>query len=140
MATAGRSSRTQDVTRASESRRDFASDDAPWASSDRWQNRDEWRQRDGWRERVVDDDVPAARFSGRKEKLDRAANWREDRPSEERWEERNADRTSNRRRDRYDENSRDDRRGRSGRNDDFAMGRAERNDGPPMIFPFRFPW
>jgi hypothetical protein len=141
VATVGRSSRTQDVTRASESRRDFASDDAPWASSDRWQNRDEWRQRDGWRERVVDDDVPAARFSGRKEKLDRAANWRQDRISEDRAEERNVNRTSNARRDRSEEYSREDRRGRSGRNDDFAMGRAERNDGPLMIFPFpRFPW
>ena len=137
----GRSSRTQDVARASESRWGFASDHAPWTSADRWQNRDEWRERDGWRERVVDDDVPSARFSGRKEKLDRGANWRQDRISEDRWEERNVNRTSNARRDRSEEYSREDRRGRSGRDDDFAMGRAERNDGPLMIFPpRRFQW
>jgi hypothetical protein len=140
VATVGRSSRTQDVTRASESRWGFASDDVPW-TSDRWQNRDEWRERDGWRERVVDDDIPPARFSGRKEKLDRAANWRQDRISEDRWQERNVNRTSNARRDRSEEYSREDRRGRPGRDDDFAMGRAERNDGPLMIFPPpRFPW
>jgi hypothetical protein len=63
VATVGRSSRTQDVTRASESRWGFASDDAPWTSADRWQNRDEWRERDGWRERVVDDDVPSANWA-----------------------------------------------------------------------------
>jgi hypothetical protein len=135
VATVGRSSRTQDDTRASESRWGFAWDDVPWTSADRWQNRDEWRERDGWRERVVDDDVPPARFSGRKEKLDRPANWRQERPSEDRWEERNVDRTSNARRDRSEEYSREDRRGRSGRDDDFAMGRAERNDGPLTIFP-----
>jgi hypothetical protein len=50
-------------------------------------------------------------------------------------------RTSNARRDRSEESSREDRRGRSGRDDDFAMGRAERNDGPLMIFPpRRFQW
>jgi hypothetical protein len=141
VATVGRSSRTQDVTRASESRWGFASDDAPWTSADRWQNRDEWRERDGWRERVVVDDAPSARFSGRKEKLDRAANWRQDRISDDRGEERNGNRTSNARRDRSEEYSREDRRGRSERDDDFAMGRAERNDGPLMIFPpRRFPW
>jgi hypothetical protein len=141
VATVGRSSRAQDDTRASESFWDFGSD-ASWTSPGRGQNRDEWRERegrrerDGWGGRVVDENVPPARFSGRKEKLDRAANWRQDRPSEDRWEERNVDRTSNRRRDRYDENSRDDRRGRAGREDDFVMGRSERNDGPLMIFPF----
>jgi hypothetical protein len=142
VATIGRSSRAQDGTRASESHRDFASDDDNWTSAGRWQNRDGWRERegrrerDGWGERVVDDNVPPARFSVRNEKLDRAANWRQDRPSEDRWEERNVDRTSNRRRDRYDENSRDDRRGRAGREDDFVMGRSERNDGPLLFFPF----
>jgi hypothetical protein len=141
VATVGRSSRTEDVTRAAESGWGFASDDVPWASADRGQNRDEWRERDGWRERVVDDDVPPARFSGRKEKLDRAANWRQDRISEDRSEERNVNRTSNARRDRSEQYSREDRRGRSGRDDDFAMGRAEHNDGPLRIFPFpRFPW
>jgi hypothetical protein len=89
----------------------------------------------------VDDDIPPARFSGRKEKLDRAANWRQDRPSEDRWQERNVDRTSNWRRDRYEEHSRDERRVRAGRDDDFVMGRAERNDGPPMISPpARYRW
>jgi hypothetical protein len=141
VATVGRSSRTQDVPRVSESRWGFASDDGPWTSADRWQNRDEWREHDGWRERVVVDGAPSARFSGRKEKLDRAANWRQDRISEDRGEERNVNRTSNARRDRSEEYSREDRRGRSGRDDDFAMGRAERNDGPLMIFPpRRFPW
>jgi hypothetical protein len=141
VATVGRSSRTQDVPRASESRWGFASDDGPWTSADRWQNSDERRERDGWRERVVDDAAPSARFSGRKEKLDRGANWRQDRISEDRWEERNVNRTSNARRDRSEESSREDRRGRSGRDDDFAMGRAERNDGPLMIFaPRRFQW
>jgi hypothetical protein len=143
VATIGRSTRTQDDTRASESRWDFASDDDNWTSAGRWQNRDGWRERegrrerDGWGERVVDDNVPPARFSGRKENVDRAANWRQDRPSENRWEERNVDRTSNRSRDRYEEYSRDDRRGRSAREADFVMGRAERNDNPLlMIFPF----
>jgi hypothetical protein len=141
VATVGRSSRTQDVNQASEPRWGFASDDVIANSSVRWQNRDEWRDRDGWRERVVDhDDVSPARSSGRRENLDRAANWRQDRPSEDRWQERNVDRTSNARRDRYEEHSRDGRRVRAGREDDFVMGRAERNDGPPMIFPFRFPW
>jgi hypothetical protein len=139
--TVGRSSRTQDVTPASEPRWGFASDDVPRTSADRGQNRDEWRERDGWRQRVVDDNIPPARFSGRRENLDRAANWRQDRTSEDRREERNVNRTSNARRDRSEEYSREDRRGRSGRDDDFAMGRAERNDGPLMIFPFpRFPW
>jgi hypothetical protein len=141
VATIDRQSRGQDANRASDWRRDFASDDVIPSSSDRWQNRDEWRERDGWRERVVDDDIPPARFSGRKEKLDRAANWRQDRPSEDRWQERNVDRTSNWRRDRYEEHSRDERRVRAGRDDDFVMGRAERNDGPPMIFPpARYRW
>jgi hypothetical protein len=141
VATIDRQSRGQDANRASDWRRDFASDDVIPSSSDRWQNRDEWRERDGWRERVVDDDIPPARFSGRKEKLDRAANWRQDRPSEDRWQERNVDRTSNWRRDRYEEHSRDERRVRAGREDDFVMGRAERNDGPPMIFPpARYRW
>lgn len=140
-ATVGRSSRAQDDTRASESHWDFASDDVTWTSAGRWQNREGRRERDGWGERVVDDDVPPARFSGRKQNLDRAANWRQDRPSEDRWEERNVDRTSNRRRDRSEENSRDDRRGKAGREDDFVMGRAERNDGPLMIFPpARYQW
>jgi hypothetical protein len=139
-ATVGRSSRAQDDTRASESHWDFASD-VTWTSAGRWQNRDGRRERDGWGERVVDDDVPPARFSGRKQNLERAANWRQDRPSEDRWEERNVDRTSNRRRDRSEENSRDDRRGKAGREDDFVMGRAERNDGPLMIFPpARYQW
>ena len=141
VATIDRQSRGQDANRASDWRRDFASDDVIPSSSHRWQNRDEWRERDGWRERVVDDDIPPARFSGRKEKLDRAANWRQDRPSEDRWQERNVDRTSNWRRDRYEEHSRDERRVRAGGEDDFVMGRAERNDGPPMIFPpARYRW
>jgi hypothetical protein len=140
-ATVGRSSRAQDDTRASESHWDFASDDVTWTSAGRWQNREGRRERDGWGERVVDDDVPPARFSGRKQNLDRAANWRQDRISEDRSEERNVNRTSNARRDRSEQYSREDRRGRSGRDDDFAMGRAEHNDGPLMIFPFpRFPW
>jgi hypothetical protein len=89
----------------------------------------------------VDDNVPPARFSGRKEKLDRPTNWRQERPSEDRWEERNVDRTSNARRDRSEEYSRDDRRAKAGREDDFIMGRAERNDGPLMIFPpARYRW
>jgi len=58
-----------------------------------------------------------------------------------RWQERDSDRASNRRRDRYVEYSRDDdRRFRAGRNDDFFMGRAERNEGPLMFPPGRYRW
>lgn len=157
IATMSRSSRGQD--RASDWRRDAAADDVmPTTNSS-----SPWQSRDGWRERVVDeDDIPAVRSSGRPENVDRVVNRRRDRPSEDRWEERDVDRTANwrrerpsegrwqerdgdrvlnSRRDRYDEYSRNDnRRGKGSREDDFVMGRFERNDGPLMIFPSRYRW
>jgi hypothetical protein len=105
-----------------------------------WQDRNSSQAPNGWRDRPADENVPA-RSSSRGDKLDQAANWRRDRGAESRWEERDSDRASNRRRDRYVEYSRDDdRRFRAGRNDDFFMGRAERNEGPLMFPAGRYRW
>ena len=84
-----------------------------------WQDRDaDQRSSRAW-DRAVDDNVPTARSSGRRENRD-------------------ADQASSWRRDRYDEYPRgDDRRvlDRAAREDDRVMGRAKRDEGPPVTFP-----
>jgi hypothetical protein len=146
VATGGGAGRRQDGNRASVWRRDFVSDDGtpPANSSGRWQSRDADQASNGWRDWTADDNVPSARFSGRAENVDRAVNWRRDRAAEDRWQERDWDRASNRRRERSDEYGRDnDRRFRAGRDSDFLMGRAERNEGPLMMMmtpPTRYRW
>lgn len=133
--------RRQDGNRAW--RRDFASDDGmqPANSSGRWQSRDADQASNGWRDWNADDNVPRARFSGRAEDGNQAVNWRRERAGEGRWQERDWDRASSRRRERSNEYGRDDdRRFRTGR-DDFLIGRAERNEGPPMMVPpTRYRW
>ena len=119
-ATGGR----QDGNRASVWRRDVPSDDGM-----PWQNRNADQASNEWRDWTADKNVPAARFSGRAQNVDQAVNWHRDRAAEDRWQERDWDRASTRRRERSDEYGRDDdRRLRAGR-DDFLMGRAERNEG-----------
>jgi hypothetical protein len=116
-------------------------------SSGRWQKRDGyqngWRDQNTWADRSSDDDVPVARFSRRGENrdLDQGSNRRRDR-TDGRWQERDTDRASNGWRDRYDDYGRDgDRRFRAAREDDFQMGRAERREGPLMMFPpARYRW
>jgi len=95
-----------------------------------WQDRNSSQAPNGWRDRGAE---------RRWEERD-SADRRQDR-GEGRWQERDSDRASNRRRDRYVEYSRDDdRRFRAGRNDDFFMGRAERNEGPLMFPPGLYRW
>ena len=136
VATGSATGRRQDGNRASVWRRDVASDDGmPWQSRNADQASNEWRD---W---TADKNLPAARFSGRAENVDQAVNWHRDRAGENRWQEREPDRASTRRRERSDEYRRDDdRRLRAGR-DDFLMGRAERNEGSfTMVPPARYRW
>jgi hypothetical protein len=144
--TVNRSSRGQDANRATVWRRDVASDDGASNanSSGWWQDRDANRASNGWRDRTTDDNVSGARFWGRGENrdADQAANWRGEWTAEARWQQRDPDRASNWRRDRYLESPRDDDlRLRAGRDGDFLIGRAERNEGVPPIVPAtRYRW
>ena len=136
VATGSATGRRQDGNRASVWRRDVASDDGmPWQSRNADQASNEWRD---W---TADKNVPAARFSGRAQNVDQAVNWHRDRAAEDRWQERDWDRASTRRRERSDEYGRDDdRRLRAGR-DDFLMGRAERKEGSFIkVPPTRYRW
>jgi hypothetical protein len=141
VATDGGASRKQNANRASAWRRDFASDDGVRpANSGRWQSRDADQGSNGWGD-WASDDVPVARSSRRATNVDQAANWRGERAGEGRWQEREWDRASSRRRERSDEYGRDDDRRFRGGRDDFLMGRAERSDGSPMMFPpTRYRW
>ncbi|HET7022032.1 MAG TPA: hypothetical protein VFI58_15085 [Xanthobacteraceae bacterium] len=68
-------------------------------------------------------------------------NWRGERAEEGRWQERDWDRASTRRRERSDEYGRDDDRRFKGGRDDFLMGRAERSEGSFMMPPpTRYRW
>ena len=141
VATGGGASRKQNANRASAWRRDFAADDGVRpANSGRWQSRDADQRSNGWGDWTADD-VPAARSSRRAVNVEQGMNWRGERAGEGRWQE-DWDRASSRRRERSDEYGRDDddRRFRGGR-DDFLMGRAERNEGSPMMLrPTRYRW
>jgi len=128
-----------DASPASGWRREWASDEFPTANSFAgWPDRDANRASGGWRERNADDYFSPTRSSGRGENrdTDQPANWRRERAAEGRWQEREVERASNLRRDRYGDYSRnDDRRLRAAREDDFVTGRGERSEGPLTIFP-----
>ena len=134
------SGRAQDPSRASASRREWGSDEhLPTANSFAgWPDRDANRAAGGWRERNADDYFPTTRSleRGGNRDADQPANWRRDRAREDRWQDRETERASSLRRDRYGEYPRnDDRRVRAAREDDFVTGRGERSEGPLMIFP-----
>ena len=134
--------RRQNANRASASRRDFASDDGvrPANSSGRWQGRGAGQGPNGWGDWTADD-VPPARSSRRAANVDQGVNWRGERAEEGRWQERDWDRASSRRRERSDEYGRDDDRRFKGGRDDFLMGRAERSEGSFMMPPpTRYRW
>ena len=134
------SGRAQDPSRASASRREWGSDEhLPTANSFAgWPDRDANRAAGGWRERNADDYFPTTRSSerGGNRDADQPADWRRDRAREDRWRDRETERASSLRRDRYGEYPRnDDRRLRAAREDDFVTGRGERSEGPLMISP-----
>ena len=142
VATGGAASRQQNANRASAWRRDFASDDGvrPANSSSRWQSRDTDQGSNGWGDWTADD-VPPARSSRRAANPDQGVNWHTERAGEGRWQERDWDRASSRRRERSDEYGRDDDRRFRGGRDDFLMGRAERSEGSLMMPPAaRYRW
>jgi hypothetical protein len=102
-----------------------------------------WQERDT--NQAADNEVVAARSWGPRQDgdADRGAKWWRDDSlptarSSGRWLDRDADQASSWRRDRYDEYPRgDDRRvlDRAAREDERVMGRAKRDEGPPMTFP-----
>lgn len=142
VATRSGAGRRQNANRASASRRDFASDDGarPANSSGRWQGQDAGQGPNGWGDWTADD-VPPARSSRRAATVDQGVNWRGERAGEGRWQERDWDRASSRRRERSDEYGRDDDRRFKGGRDDFLMGRAERSEGSFMMPPpTRYRW
>ena len=142
VATGGGAGRRQNANRASAWRRDFASDDGVRSanSSGRWQSWDTDQGSNGWGDWTADD-VPPARSSRRAANVDQGVNWRGERAGEGRWQERDWDRASSRRRERSDEYGRDDERRFRGGRDDFLMGRAERSEGSPMMLPpTRYRW
>jgi hypothetical protein len=142
VATGSGAGRRQNANRASAWRQDFASDDGvrPANSAGRWQSWDPDQGKNGWGDWTADD-VPAARSSRRAANVDQGVNWRGERAGEGRWQEREWDRASSRRRERSDEYGRDDDRRFRGARDDFLMGRAERSEGSPMMLPpTRYRW
>jgi hypothetical protein len=141
VATGGGSGRKQNANRGS-GRRDVASDDGTRFanSSGQWQSRPADQGANGWGD-WTGNDMPPVRSSRRAANVDQGINWRGERGGESRWQDRDWDRSSSRRRERSDEYGRnDDRRFRGGR-DDFLMGRAERSEGSGMVFPpGRYRW
>lgn len=141
VATGSGTGRRQNANRASASRRDFASDDGvrPANSWGRWQSRDAGQASNGWGDWTADEVTPS-RSSRRAANIDQG-NWHGERAGEGRWQERDRDRASSRRRERSDEYGRDDDRRFRGGRDDFLMGRAERSEGSFMTPPpTRYRW
>ena len=66
---------------------------------------------------------------------DQPANWRRERVGEDRWQDREAERTWSSHRDRYGDYPRNDNRRLRAARDDLVTGRAERVEGRLMIFP-----
>ena len=66
---------------------------------------------------------------------DQPANWRRERVGEDRWQDREAERTWSSHRDRCGDYPRNDNRRLRAARDDFVTGRAERVEGRLMIFP-----
>jgi hypothetical protein len=111
----------------------------PANSWGRWQSRDAGQASNGWGDWTADD-VTHARSSRRAANVDQG-NWHGERAGEGRWQERDWDRPSSRRRARSDEYGRDDDRRFRGGRDDFLMGRAERSEGSFMTPPpTRYRW
>jgi hypothetical protein len=143
VATSSGASRKQNANRASAWRRDFASDDGTRpTNSGQWQSRDADQRSNGWGDWTADD-VSPARSSRRAVNVDQGVNWQAERAGEGRWQDRDRDwdRASSRRRERFDEYGRDDDRRFRGGRDDFLIGRAERGEGSPMMLPpTRYRW
>src|SRR5262249_21703846 len=140
--TAGNTSqlgRDQDMRPTSAWRREWGSDEhVPTANSSAGRpDREANRAAGGWQERNADDYFLDHAFSGARcePRYRSAGNWRRERVGEDRWQDREAERTWSSRRDRYGDYPRnDDRRLRAARDDDFVTGRAERIEGPLTIF------